>query len=128
MRGYALKRGRDRQEKAQVRFLDAAARHASCPGSSTSPLRVYCRHLAGVEWRMLALNDAALARLCIGANSPPPRSSPPMAQGRLLFVLGGKPVNASYLCGHLEAFPRRAYRPWPTDRAMEAWYHPPLHE
>src|SRR5262249_33980548 len=39
-------------------------------------------------------------------HSRPPRSSPPMAQGRLLFVLGGKPVNGSYLSGHLEAFIR----------------------
>ena len=76
-------------------------------------LRYECtgRHLAGVEGRMLALDDAALARLCIGANPRPPRSSPPMTQGRLLFVLGGKPVNGSYLSRHLEAFTRRAYRP-----------------
>src|SRR5262249_39703683 len=57
----------------------------------------------------------AFENLRTASSSAPPGSAaapaPPMAQGRLLFVLGGKPVNRSYLSGHLEAFTPRAYRP-----------------
>jgi hypothetical protein len=47
---------------------------------------------------MLALTDSALARLAIAATAPGPTAG--AANGSLLFVLGVKPVNGSYLSGH----------------------------
>jgi hypothetical protein len=57
---------------------------------------------------MLALDDAALARLCIGATAVRQRRHRQWLKGVCYL---GKPVNGSYLSGHLEAFARPAYRP-----------------
>ena len=57
---------------------------------------------------MLALDDAALARLCIGATAVRQRRRRQWLKGVCYL---SKPVNGSYLSGHLEAFTRRAYRP-----------------
>ena len=57
---------------------------------------------------MLALDDAALARLCIGATAVRHRRRRQWLKGVCYL---SKPVNGSYLSGHLEAFARPAYRP-----------------